>query len=107
MSERATDGSNPERVRSRSMWLDTCGDDLTRANLLEELKGIHEWDGGGLHFLADPGANKSSNCFMYMEVKGGKFVRLWPEEATTFDCDDSYRYDLGEDFGGGATVQSN
>lgn len=85
----------------------SLGNDLTRAKLLEELKGIHKWDGGGLHFLADPGANKSSNCFMYMEVKGGKFVRLWPEEATTFDCDDSYRYDLGEDFGGGATVKSN
>ncbi|WP_421120681.1 ABC transporter substrate-binding protein [Aquihabitans daechungensis] len=83
------------------------GNDLTRDKLLEELKGIHEWDGGGLHFLADPGANKSSNCFMYMEVKDGKFVRLWPEEVTAFDCDDSYRYDLEDDFGGGATLKSS
>ena len=44
---------------------------------------------------------------MYMEVKDGKFVRLWPEEKTTFDCDDSYRYDLEDDFGGGAKLKSN
>ena len=83
------------------------GNDLTRAKLLEELKSIHEWDGGGLHFLADPGANASSNCFMYMEVKDGKFERLWPEKPTTFDCDDSYRYDLDDDFGGGAKLKSS
>ena len=83
------------------------GNDITREKLLDQLRTIHEWDGGGLHFLADPGANKSSNCFMYMEVKGGKFVRLWPEKPTTFDCDDTYRFDLKDDFGGGATLKSN
>ncbi len=83
------------------------GNDLTRPKLLEELKTIHTWDGGGLHFLADPGANKSSSCFMYMEVKGGKFERLWPKKAATFDCDDSYRYDLEDDFGGGAKLKSS
>ncbi len=83
------------------------GNDITRDNVLAQLKDIHEWDGGGLHFLADPGANKSSNCFMYMEVKDGKFVRLWPEKPTTFDCDDSYRYDLKDDFGGGAKLKTS
>jgi hypothetical protein len=37
-------------------------------------------------------------------VRGGEFVRLWPEEPTTWDCDESYRFDLDDDFGGGATV---
>ncbi|WP_426571946.1 ABC transporter substrate-binding protein [Aquihabitans sp. McL0605] len=78
------------------------GNDLTRPKLLDELHSIHKWDGGGLHFLADPGANLSSDCFMYMQVKAGKFVRLWPKEATKFDCDPAYRYDLKNDFGGGA-----
>lgn len=85
----------------------TVGNDITRESVLAALKDIHEWDGGGLHFLADPGANASSNCFMYMEVVDGKFKRLWPEEPTTFDCDDSYRYDLKDDFGGGAKLKSS
>lgn len=85
----------------------SVGNDITRDSVLAALKDIHTWDGGGLHFLADPGANKSSNCFMYMEVVDGKFERLWPEEPTTFDCDDSYRYDLEDDFGGGATLKSS
>ena len=83
------------------------GNDLTREKLLEKLHEIHEWTGGGLHFLADPGNNASSNCFMYVEVVDGKFERLWPEKPTTFDCDDSYRYDLGNDYGGGATLKSS
>jgi hypothetical protein len=49
--------------------------------------------------------NPTASCTW--RSRGGKFVRLWPEEATTFDCDDSYRYDLEDDFGGGATVKSN
>jgi len=85
----------------------SVGDDITRASVLAALKDIHKWDGGGLHFLADPGANKSSNCFMYMEVVDGAFKRLWPEKPTTFDCDDSYRYDLKDDFGGGAKLKSS
>jgi len=49
VSERATDGSNPERVRSRSMWLDTCGDDLTpRAPLPGDLDCDVAIVGGGL-----------------------------------------------------------
>jgi ABC-type branched-subunit amino acid transport system substrate-binding protein len=85
----------------------TVGNDITRENVLAALKDIHEWDGGGLHFLSDPGANLASACFMYMEVKGGEFVRLEPSEPTTFECDESTRYDLEDDFGGGATLKSS
>ncbi len=66
------------------------GDDLTRDNLLTQLRTVHKWDGGGLHFLTDPGANKGSNCFMYMEVKDGEFVRLGPTRSHTCDCDEDY-----------------
>jgi ABC-type branched-subunit amino acid transport system substrate-binding protein len=83
------------------------GNDLTRQSVLDELHTVKEWDGGGLHFVGHPGTNGVSTCFMYMEVKGGKFVRLWPKKATTFDCDDSYAYDLQEDYGGGAKLKSN
>lgn len=85
----------------------TVGNDLTRDNVLAALKDIHEWDGGGLHFPSDPGANLASACFMYMEVKGGEFVRLEPTEPTSFECDESTRFDLEDDFGGGATLQTS
>lgn len=78
------------------------GDDLTRDKLLAQLHTIKTWDGGGLHFTTDPGDNKGSTCFMYMQVKKGKFVRLWPKKAATWDCDPSYSYDLHDDYGGGA-----
>jgi ABC-type branched-subunit amino acid transport system substrate-binding protein len=80
------------------------GDDITREGLLDELRTITSWDGGGLHFETNPGDNLGSACFMYAEVRDGEFVRLWPEEVTTWQCDEAYRFELGEDFGGGATA---
>lgn len=79
-----------------------AGPDLTRSTVLAELKKIKSWDGGGLHFLADPGDNKVSTCFMYDVVKGGKFTRLHPTKAATFDCNKDYAFDLNNDYGGGA-----
>ena len=82
------------------------GDDLTRERVLAELKKIHTWDGGGLHFQTDPGENLVNDCFMYSIVKGGKFVRLHPDKALDFDCGgDKYRYDLKGDYGEGAKVK--
>ena len=78
------------------------GPDFTRESVLAELKDVHEWDGGGLHMVTDPGANTATTCFMYLEVKGGKFVRLHPTEVTTFDCNKDYRIDLTGNYGTGA-----
>ena len=79
-----------------------AGPDFTRDSVLAELKNVHEWDGGGLHMVTDPGANTASTCFMYLEVKGGKFVRYHPEKVTTFDCNKDYRIDLAGNYGVGA-----
>jgi ABC-type branched-subunit amino acid transport system substrate-binding protein len=78
------------------------GDDLTRDGLLEQLHSIKEWNGGGLHFDTNPGDNVGSDCFMYTEVVDGEFVRRWPEELTSWDCNPEYSFDLGKDYGGGA-----
>ncbi len=108
------DGDKPEPtslgVQSYSAGLlfataaKAAGSDLTREKVLAELKGITKWDGGGLHFPANPGENAVSTCFMYDIVKDGKFERFHPEGATEFDCDDSYVFDLKDDYGGGAKV---
>ena len=77
-------------------------EDISRENLLDQLRTITSWNGGGLHFESNPGENLGAACFMYMQVTDGAFTRVWPEEATTWDCDPSYSFDLGDDYGGGA-----
>ena len=66
------------------------GSDLTRDGLIDQLKKIKHWDGGGLQAPADPGDNQGLRCFLYMQVKGRTFVRYWPKAPTDgthgFDC---------------------
>jgi hypothetical protein len=74
------------------------GSSLTREGLITQLKTIKEWDGGGLQAPANPGDNKGLSCFLYMQVKGNKFGRYWPEKPTDgthgFDCDPKYSVPL-------------
>lgn len=66
------------------------GSDLTRDGLIDQLEKIKRWDGGGLQAPANPGDNEGLRCFLYMQVKGSKFVRYWPKTPTSgtngFDC---------------------
>ncbi|MCU1454890.1 MAG: hypothetical protein JWN46_3036 [Acidimicrobiales bacterium] len=78
-----------------------AGNDVTRDRVLAELHKIKAWDGGGLQFLADPGDNRVNDCFLYMQVKNGAFVRFEPK-TSGFNCDPSYRVDLPGNFGSGA-----
>ena len=69
------------------MWatvVDDLGNDLTRESLVEGLGEVHEWDAGGLHMVTDPGANALIECFLYLRVTDGDFVREHPDEG--FDC---------------------
>ena len=67
-----------------------AGSDLTRDNLIEQLKQITHWDGGGLQAPANPGDNQGLRCFLYMQVQGDRFVRYWPKSPVNrtngFDC---------------------
>ncbi len=66
------------------------GSHLTRDGLVDQLKSIKQWDGGGLQAPADPGDNRGLRCFLYMQIKGSTFVRYWPKAPTDgtngFDC---------------------
>lgn len=62
------------------------GPDPSRAALLEKLKGTSSWDGHGLHGAQQVGAKTSTTCLLYMQIKGGKFVRSYPQGANTLDC---------------------
>lgn len=67
------------------------GDDpnaITRANLLEAVRNLHEFDANGLTGKVDIGGRRGSTCLVGMQVKGGKFVRVHPVEPGTFECGD-------------------
>ena len=64
----------------------SLGSDVTRDGLLAALKDIHQWNGNGIQATADPGAKASSGCFLYLQVKNEKFVRLYPKKKATFAC---------------------
>jgi ABC-type branched-subunit amino acid transport system substrate-binding protein len=74
----------------------SLGNDLTREGLVEALEGIHEWDAGGLQLLADPGANAHNQCYLYLRVEDGDFVRAFPKEG--FSCDPENVVTLKKDY---------
>jgi ABC-type branched-subunit amino acid transport system substrate-binding protein len=90
--ERYVPGSQPEALGVQAfsaglLWATAAkklGSNVTRASLLQELRNIHEWNGGGLHGKTDPGAGTGSTCFVMMEIKqvDGEwgFVRRYPLE---------------------------
>jgi hypothetical protein len=59
---------------------------ITRARMLEVLEGLGEVDAEG--WMGTKDLRGVSNCFLVMQVKGGKFVRAHPEEKGTMDCSD-------------------
>jgi Periplasmic binding protein len=75
-------------------------DGLTRANLLAELKNIHDFNADGMVGTTDIGNKTPSNCFMIEQYKSGKFVRVYPTKQGTFDCKPSNIYTFKEDITG-------
>ncbi|MFD6893140.1 ABC transporter substrate-binding protein [Rhodococcus sp. NPDC060086] len=67
-----------------------CGSDLTRQCMVNELSQVHEWDGGGLHAVTDPGANMPAKCGLMVTVKGTEYSQAFPAETGEFKCDDKY-----------------
>ena len=61
-----------------------AGAKVTRKGLLAALRNIHTWTSNGLHAPHDIGGRHQSNCFMYVEIKDGKFVRRHP--GSGFKC---------------------
>jgi hypothetical protein len=70
---------------------------LTRANLMAELKNIHNFNGDGMVATTDIGNKVPSNCFMLEQYKSGKFLRVYPTKQGTFDCKASNIYSFKED----------
>ncbi|EOM77162.1 hypothetical protein Rrhod_1410 [Rhodococcus rhodnii LMG 5362] len=69
---------------------DACGSDLTRQCMIDELSSIHEWDGGGLHAVTDPGANLPSPCGLMVQLDGADYSQAYPSDSAQFECDERY-----------------
>ncbi|MFD4182674.1 ABC transporter substrate-binding protein [Rhodococcus sp. NPDC058514] len=67
-----------------------CGSDLTRQCMIDELSQIHEWDGGGLHAVTDPGKNMPAKCGLMVSLKGAEYTQAFPSTSGEFECNDSY-----------------
>lgn len=65
--------------------LKSLGSNVTRASLTSALHDIHTWDGHGIHTTSNPGSGQPSPCGLTLQVKKGKFVRVFP--AHGFSCD--------------------
>jgi hypothetical protein len=65
---------------------------LTRAAFLEEAANVHDFtadvDGEGLLAPTDVGGRVPNSCFVMMQVKDGKFKRVFPKEKGTHSCND-------------------
>lgn len=69
------------------------GSNVTRQSLVDELRTITSWDGGGLHGETDPANQGPSSCVIVMEVQDRGFVRAFP-----LPDDDAEVYEDGDGF---------
>jgi hypothetical protein len=62
-------------------------DAVTRKNLFTALGNVHKFDADGIIAATpDLAAKKISPCYVLLQVKNGKFVRVNPTKVGTFDC---------------------
>ncbi len=58
---------------------------LTRSRLLDTLDGIDDFTANG--WMGAKDLKGMSNCFVLLQVQQGEFVRVFPEQRGTLDCD--------------------
>lgn len=67
--------------------LKAMGPEPTRAAFLDHLRNTREWNGFGIHGPQDVGGEIPTTCFLFMQIRGGKFVREYPTQLGAWDCD--------------------
>ena len=65
---------------------------VTRAAVLKGAANLHKFDADGMLGVRDAGARVPSVCYVLTQVKAGKFVRVSPTKAGTFDCNPKNLY---------------
>ena len=67
---------------------------LTRANLITAIKGLTDFDAGGMLGKRSFEDGKTTHCFLMVQFKDGKWVRQYPTKKGTFDCKASNAIEL-------------
>ncbi len=62
------------------------GGTLNRTTLFAALKNEHSFDADGIIGPTDIGNHLPSACFVLAQIQNGKWQRVWPVKAGTFDC---------------------
>ena len=60
---------------------------LNRQALFGALNGITDFDANGMIGTVNISERKTSPCYVLLQVKDGKFVRVTPSKKGTFNCD--------------------
>jgi len=60
---------------------------LTRARVLKAADEINGFTAEGMIGKTDVGKRSPSACYALLQVKGGKFARVFPKKQATFNCD--------------------
>jgi hypothetical protein len=67
---------------------------LTRERFLDEIAKVSDFTAGGMLGTMHPGDRRVSPCYVLLQVRKGKFKRVHPARAGTFDCDPGNLYTL-------------
>ncbi len=67
---------------------------LTRKALFTELNAIHKFDADGMFGTMDFAGRTLTPCFVLLQVKNGRFVRVAPKKVGTMDCTPSNQIDV-------------
>jgi len=59
---------------------------LTRSAVLATAATIHDFTADGMLGVTDVGRHLPTPCFALLQVRNGKFVRVYPTKPGTFDC---------------------
>jgi len=59
---------------------------LTRENLITAIKGLTDFDAGGMIGKRSFADGRTTSCFLMVKFLDGKWVRQYPKKKGTFDC---------------------
>jgi ABC-type branched-subunit amino acid transport system substrate-binding protein len=69
----------------------SCGATLTRQCVIDQIKTVKEWTGGGLHAKTDPAENLPPECGLTLKLEGTAFKQWSPAQAGQFDCSPDFQ----------------
>lgn len=59
---------------------------VDREAIFEQVAKINSFDAGGMLGKTNIAEKETTPCYVLMQVKSGKFKRVWPPKSATFDC---------------------